>query len=57
MFAQPVGLGAGAAQRSLGVDQQPLGRVGRGGGQLGQLADDPPDRGRRLLAAGRRAGA
>jgi len=56
-FAQLVGLGPGPAQRSPGVDQQPLGLPGGDGGQLGQLPGDPPHGGRRLLPAGRRAGA
>jgi len=56
-FAQLIGPGLRPPQRPLGVDQQPLGLVDGGGGQLGQLPGDPPHRGRRLLTTDRRAGA
>jgi len=55
-LAQFVGLCSSPAQRLFRVDQQPLGLVGGGGGQPGELAGDPHHGGLCLVAAGRRTG-
>jgi hypothetical protein len=56
-FTAPVGLlllglGPGPAQRSFGVDQNTVGILRCGLGQVGQLTGDPTHRGQRLVLAG-----
>jgi hypothetical protein len=53
-FAQLSRCGAGPPQRPFRVDQQPLGLIGGGSSQLGQLTGDAHHGGLGLVAAGRR---